>query len=147
MPPTSLWPFRFTNLPIFNDDGTLAQYTIEEELPAGYSGDYKITQEFSTASYEMGDIQGEIVNSGQGFQTFKVSEGVDLGYIVIRHGNDFIIWTPRPATDDEISSIKTKVAALSDQFNGINTASGNSLKIISGVPKTIDVGGERFYQH
>lgn len=139
------WPFRFTNLPIFNNDGTLAQYTIEEELPAGYSGDYKITQEFSTASYEMGDIQGEIVNSGQGSQTFKVSEGVDLGYIVIRHGNDFIIWTPRPATDDEISSIKTKVAALSDQFNGINTASGNSLKIISGVPKTIDVGGERFY--
>ena len=135
-----VWPFEFTNLPIFNEDGSLVQYTVEEVLPSGYTNNYTITQNFSTATYVAGTATGHIVNSGQGSQTLELCDGTDLGYVVIRHGNDFIIWTPRPVTSDEISSIKAKVIELSNQFNGISTASGNSLKIISGVPQTVDVG-------
>ena len=135
-----VWPFEFTNLPIFNEDGSLVQYTVEEVLPSGYTNNYTITQNFSTATYVAGTATGHIVNSGQGSQTLELCDGTDLGYVVIRHGNDFIIWTPRPVTSDEISSIKAKVIELSNQFNGISTASGNSLKIISGVPQTGDVG-------
>ena len=134
------WPFEFTNLPVFNDDGSVIQYTVDEVLPEGYTDEYGIKIEFSQATYTAGDTTGKIVNSGQGSQTFKISDGFNLGYIVIRHGNDFIIWTPRPAADGEISAIKTKVVELSDQFNGINTASGSSMKIVSGVPDTVDVG-------
>ena len=134
------WPFEFTNLPVFNKDGSVIQYTVEEELPVGYTDEYGIKIVFSQATYIAGDATGTIVNSGEGSQTFKISDGFNLGYIVIRHGNDFIIWTPRPATADEISVIKTKVVGLSDQFNGINSASGDSMKIVSGVPGTVDVG-------
>ena len=134
------WPFEFTNLPVFNSDGSVVQYTVEEVLPAGYTDEYGIKIEFEQATYIAGDATGTIVNSGQGSQTFKITEGFNLGYIVIRHGNDFIIWTQRPATDDEISAIKTKVVGLSDQFNGISSATGSSMKIVSGVPGTVDVG-------
>ena len=134
------WPFEFTNLPVFNSDGSVIQYTVGEVLPAGYTEEYGIKIEFTQATYIAGDTTGVIVNSGQGDQTFKITDGYNLGYIVIRHGNDFIIWTPRPATADEISAIKTKVVGLSDQFNGINSASGDSMKIVSGVPGTVDVG-------
>ena len=58
--------------------------------------EYGIKIDFSRATYIAGDTTGEIVNSGQGSQPFKISDGFNLGYIVIRHGNDFIIWTPRP---------------------------------------------------
>ena len=134
------WPFEFTNLPVFNSDGSVIQYTVGEVLPEGYTEEYGIKIEFTQATYIAGDTTGVIVNSGQGDQTFKITDGYNLGYIVIRHGNDFIIWTPRPATADEISAIKTKVVGLSDQFNGINSASGDSMKIVSGVPGTVDVG-------
>ena len=134
------WPFEFTNLPVFNSDGSVVQYTVEEVLPAGDTDEYGIKIEFEQATYIAGDATGTIVNSGQGSQTFKITEGFNLGYIVIRHGNDFIIWTQRPATDDEISAIKTKVVGLSDQFNGISSATGSSMKIVSGVPGTVDVG-------
>ena len=134
------WPFEFTNLPIFNEDGTIIQYTVEEVLPSGYTNNYTFNQNFTQVTYVAGTTTGQIVNSGQGSQTLELCDGTDLGYIVIRHGNDFVVWTPRPATSAEISSIKTKVIELSKQFNGINTASGSSMRIISGVPQTVDVG-------
>lgn len=136
------WPFEFTNLPVFNSDGSVIQYTVEEVLPEGYTDEYGIKIEFSQATYVAGDTTGTIVPSGQGMRTIKVSDGSNLGYIVIMHGHDFIIWTPRPATNAEITAIKTKVVGLSDQFSGINSATGNSLKIISGVPYTVDVGSK-----
>ena len=134
------WPFDFTNLPIFNEDGTIIQYTVEEGLPSGYTGNYTMARNFTQATYVAGTTTGTIVNSGEGSQTLELCDGTDLGYIVIRHGSDFIVWTPRPATSAEISSIKAKVMELSEQFNGISTASGSSMRIISGVPQTVDVG-------
>jgi LPXTG-motif cell wall-anchored protein len=41
----------------------------------------------------------------------RVSTGVNLGFVVVKHGNDFIIWTPRKASDAELLEIKTMVAA------------------------------------
>ena len=136
------WPFEFANLPVFNVDGSIIEYTVQEVLPDGYSNVYGISVVFEQATYIAGDITGTIVNSGKGGQIFKVSEDTSLGYIVIRHGNDFVLWTPRPATTAEINDIKKKVVDLSNQFNGIKTATGNSMRIISGVPNTIDVGNK-----
>ena len=136
------WPFEFTNLPIFDDDGSIIQYRVEEVLPTGYTEDYAIKVEFKKATYVAGEAEGQIVNSGQGSQVFELCDGTDLGWIVIRHGNDFIVWTPRPATDVEKKMIKDNVVKLSYQFNGINSATVNSMKYQSGVPMTVDVGNK-----
>lgn|GEM_PF-2364708 len=147
------WPFEFTNLPIFNDDGSIIQYRVEEVLPEGYVSDYRVKIEFTPATYVAGEITGEVITSGQGSQTFDVSKGVDLGYIVIKHGNNFIVWAPRRPSSEEVEEIRQKVKDLSNDFSDIISVNSNhiyyqeeephtphTIQVIWGVPKTINVG-------
>lgn len=131
------WPFEFTNLPIFNENGSLAQYTVEEVLPAGYTGNYSFSQNFSQATYVAGTATYEIINPYHEDQ--EIATGTDLGFVVIRHGNDFVVWTPRPLQDGELETIKTTVKNASEQFNKIMDE-GRTITCISGMPKTVNVG-------
>ena len=139
------WAFKFTNLPIFNTDengnatGTLVVYTVEEVLPPGYTSDYETTIQQVQATYEAGTAEAHIINSYTA-ENQLVSENADLGFVVVRHGQDYVIWTPRPLRDGELDKIKQAAVDASRQFSGIMSASGESLTIISGVPKTVKVG-------
>ena len=148
------WPFEFTNLPVFNEDGTVIQYRVEEVLPEGYADDYNINIQFEAATYIPGEITGEVITSGQGSQTFDVSRGVDLGYIVIKHGNNFIIWTPRRPSEEEVEKIRNKAQGLSNDFSDITSANNiyyqeqqphgaHTIQVIWGVPKTVSVGSKQ----
>ena len=132
------WPFEFTNLPVFNEDGSIIQYTVEEVLPEGYSSVYGIKVEFEQATYIAGDVTGTIVNSYT--PDTEICRETDLGYIVIRHGQDYVVWTPRPLQDGELDKIKTKVKTLSDQFSGIDNP--HSIRYINGVPSSVGVGSK-----
>ena len=141
------WTFKFTNLPIFNTDengdatGTLAVYTIEEILPAGYTSDYDTTIQQMQAAYEAGTAEAHIINSYTA-ENQLVCEGADLGFVVVRHGQGYVVWTPRPLIEGELDKIKQAAVGASSQFSGIMNASGDSLTIISGVPKTVKVGNK-----
>ncbi|MBQ6635594.1 MAG: Cna B-type domain-containing protein [Lachnospiraceae bacterium] len=141
------WTFKFTNLPIFNTDengeatGTLAVYTVEEVLPAGYISDYETTIQQVQATYEAGKAEAHIINSYSA-ENQLVSENADLGFVVVRHGQDYVVWTPRPLMDGELARIKQAAVGASRQFSGIMNASGDSLTIITGVPKTVKVGSK-----
>ena len=132
------WPFRFTNVPVFNDDGTLAVYTVEEVLPEGYVTDYNVVIDAQTAQYEAGDATYKIINSYSPENRLD-GNSVDLAFVVVRHGNDFVVWTPRPLQAGELNTIKDTVKGISNQFNQIMNATGDSLKIISGVPKNVTI--------
>lgn len=56
------WPFEFTNLPVFNSDGSVVQYTVEEVLPTGYTDEYGIKIDFSQATYVAGTSSYTIVS-------------------------------------------------------------------------------------
>jgi len=141
------WTFKFTNLPIFNTDengeatGTLAVYTVEEALPTGYINDYETTIQQVQATYEAGTSEAHIINSYSA-ENQLVSENADLGFVVVRHGQDYVVWTPRPLMDGELARIKQAAVGASRQFSGIMNASGDSLTIITGVPKTVKVGSK-----
>ena len=133
------WPFEFTNLPVFNEDGSLVVYTVKEVLPDGYTSVYGVKVEFAEATYIAGDAEATIINTYSS-ENKLLCQDYNLGFIVIRHGNSFVVWTPRPLQDGELSTIKDAAVKASEQFNGIMEASGSDLKVISGVPMTIDVG-------
>ena len=135
------WAFKFTNLPIFNEDWTLAAYTVEEVLPAGYTADYETAIQQVTATYEAGTAEAHIINSYTP-DNHLLCEGADLGFVVVRHGQDYVVWTPRPLMAGELDRIRTAAVNASSQFSGIMDATGSSLTIISGVPKTVSVGNK-----
>lgn len=139
-PDSAEWPFEFTNLPVFNEDGSLIEYVVEEVLPSGQASVYGTVVEFTQATYVAGKPEAHIINSYQAEN--ELCNEKDLGFVVIRHGNSFVVWTPRPLQSGELDKIKAAAVKASDQFNKIYEATGDDLRIISGVPHTIDVGNK-----
>ena len=141
------WSYKFTNLPIFVADengeatSTLAVYRVEEVLPAGYTSDYETVIQQTTATYVAGTATAHIINSYTA-ENQLVSEDADLGFVVVRHGQGYVVWTPRPLMEGELDKIKQAAVDASKQFKGIMSASGESLKTITGVPKTVSVGNK-----
>ena len=141
------WAFRFSNLPIFKTDdngettGTLAVYSVEEVLSSGYVSSYETTIQQVQATYEAGDAEAHIINSYTE-ENQLVSEKADLGFLVVRHGQGYVVWKLRPLMTGELDRIKRAAVAASHQFSGIMSASGDSLTIITGVPKTVKVGNK-----
>jgi LPXTG-motif cell wall-anchored protein len=117
----------------------VVQYTVEEVLPTGYTDEYGIKIDFSQATYVAGTSSYTIVNPYMEDQ--EIATGTDLGFVVIRHGNDFVVWTPRPLQDGELETIKTTVKNASNQFNKI-VDPGRIVTCVSGLPKTVDVGNK-----
>ena len=108
-------------------------------MPEGYTNEYGIKIEFTQATYVAGTASSTIVNPYMADQ--EIATGTDLGFVVIRHGNDFVVWTPRPLQDGELDTIKNTVVNASDQFNKITDPS-RTVTCISGLPKTVNVGNK-----
>lgn len=103
------WAYEFTNIPVFDEQGNVIQYSVEEVLPNGYTCSLN-TGTSSAPGYERDEANDQVfVNEPNA--DVRVSTGVNLGFVVIKHGNDFIIWTPRKATEAELTEIKNKIAA------------------------------------
>lgn len=107
------WSYIFTNVPVFDDEGNIIRYYVEEILPEGYSDSYLSTQD--TTTLQIPDYQRDEANDkvyvNEPNNEMTISTGVNLGFIVMKHGNDFIIWTPRKASEAELLKIKQLVAA------------------------------------
>ena len=136
------WNFRFTNLPIFvtdengNATGTLAVYTVQEVLPAGHASDYETVIQQTAATYTAGTAEAHAV-SGNTARNQPVSEGADLGFIVAKQRDDYIVWTSRPLMEGELEKIKTAAKNASSHFSRILDAPESRLTTIFGVPKTV----------
>ena len=109
---SNVWAYEFTNIPVFDEQGNVIQYSVEEVLPNGYTCSLN-TGTSSAPGYER-DTANDQVYVNEPNADVRVSTGVNLGFVVIKHGNDFIIWTPRKATEAELTEIKNKVAAKSN---------------------------------
>ena len=105
---SSEWQFKFDNLPIFDEAGNAIQYSVDEVLPDGYILSFDLSNN-AAPGYER-DTKNDRVFVNEPNAEMEISTGVNLGFIVMKHGNDFIIWTPRKATDQEIAEIKQLVA-------------------------------------
>lgn len=105
-------------------------------MPTGYTDEYGIKIDFSQATYVAGTSSYTIVNPYMEDQ--EIATGTDLGFVVIRHGNDFFVWTPRPLQDGELETIKTTVKNASNQFNKIVDPE-RTITCVSGLPKTVDL--------
>ena len=106
---SNIWTYEFTNIPVFDEQGNVITYSVEEELPNGYTCSLN-TETSSAPGYDRDEANDQVfVNEPNA--DVNISTGVNLGFIVIKQGNDFIIWTPRKATESELTEIKNKVAA------------------------------------
>ena len=130
------WPFEFTNLPVFAEDGTVIQYTIEEVLPEGYTQQTENT----AAVYTPAESPITVVEPATTANQF-ISHYTDLGFIVIGHGHDFVLWTPRIATEAEQKKIIDAVVGMNSQeFSSINSF---GYDYVYGVPLTVGVGNKK----
>lgn len=82
-------------------------------LPNGYVG--TVNKETSSAPGYNRDEENDRVTVNEPNSEMIISTGVNLGFIVMKHGNDFIIWTPRKASETEIAIIKEMVAGESNK--------------------------------
>jgi hypothetical protein len=105
---TGVWSYEFTNIPIFDENGNAIIYSVDEVLPNGYVR--TIDQTTSSAPGYDRDPANDSVTVHEPNAEMTISTGVNLGFIVMKHGNDFIIWTPRKASATEIEAIKEMVA-------------------------------------
>ena len=105
---SNIWTYEFTNIPVFDEQGNVIKYSVEEVLPNGYS--CTLNESTSSAPGYERDTDNDQVFVNEPNAEMSISTGVNLGFIVIKHGNDFIIWTPRKASEAELAEIKQKVA-------------------------------------
>ena len=110
---TGIWSYEFTNIPVFDVNGNAIVYSVDEVLPNGYVG--TVNQETSSAPGYNRDEENDSVTVNEPNSEMTISTGVNLGFIVMKHGNDFIIWTPRKASETEIAKIKEMVAGESNK--------------------------------
>ena len=134
------WNYEFTNVPVFDENGNVIKYVVEEVLPNGYI----VSVNEATSHYPdyQRDVDHDEVFVSERNNEQTISTGYNLGFIVIKHGNEFVIWTPRKASEDEIKAIKNMVAGeanrIGDQeFNQILSRGSSN---IYGVPNSISKG-------
>lgn len=135
-----VWEYEFTNIPVFDENGNAIKYEVEEVLPDGYVVSVNEDTSVNPNYVRNEDADDVTVNETNAEQI--ISTGHNLGFIVIKHGNDFVIWTPRIASGDEILAIKNMVAGeanrIGDQeFSQILSRESTN---IYGVPKSISKG-------
>ena len=136
---SNVWTYNFSNLPIFDEQGNEIIYSIGEELPAGYTDSYFSTISTTPPDYRR-DPSHDSVYVNEPNNEMTISTGVNLGFVVIKHGNIFRIWTPRKASDSEIEEIKQKVLSASigdSEFSQIEFATGDELINVYGVPASV----------
>ena len=139
---SNTWSYSFTNIPIFDEQGKAIIYSIGEELPAGYTESYFTSLGEVTATCYDRDPSNDSIFVNEPNNSFTISTGVNLGFVVIKHGNIFRVWTPRKATDSELLEIKQKVLheSLDDsEFSQIEYATVEDGTLINayGVPMSI----------
>ena len=123
------WSYEFTNIPVFDDQGNVIKYSVKEILPDGFEGQYLSTQDDVTPiSYERDETKDKVTIVRPNNE-YEISTGVNLGFVVIMHGNNFIIWTPRKPSDAEVALIKSKV-------HGVSTGNETFSQIESFTPLT-----------
>ncbi len=106
------WHYEFTNIPIFDENGNAIVYSVEEILPAGYEDKYLSTVDTESQqipSY-VRDPDNDTIHVKEECSDKIINTGVNLGFIVVKQGNSFVIWTPRKASQDELDTIASKVA-------------------------------------
>lgn len=103
---TNGWTHTFTELPVFDSEGNVINYYAEEVVPNGYSE----TSVTVAPTYERDPDSDSNVSVVTPNNSFSISTGTDLAYIVIKSGHTFTIWTPRKASTTELNEIADKVS-------------------------------------
>ena len=110
------WLYTFENLPVFAQNGEVIKYTAEEVVPDGYEK----TENIVVTEYNLGDPSDIERVTPCNQVELTITNDKDLAYVIIKKGGKFIIWTQRPATQQE----KDRLDSLaSGAIGGFNTGS------------------------
>lgn len=132
---TNQWTYTFINLPVFDEDGNVINYSAREEEPAGYTGKTENTlTEYEYGTISWSEVQKRITEGDK--LKWNLGSLIDLSFVAIKTTGNVptVVWTNRVPTPTEKEQIENGV--LGGKLPGCNP----NLVWYSGHAGTIDTG-------
>jgi len=136
------WSYTFTNLPMFNTDGSQIMYRAAEDTPANYTGTTTVTPTYFKLSTDWNAITRVTPCNDTDF-TIE-SGGVGVVIAKLTTGNKYFIWTSKPLTSDEKAVVNTIANHFFSSFEAANTTygSGNPATYVNGKQGSVTISAD-----
>lgn len=116
---TNQWQYAFDNLPVFDDNGEIIKYYTEETAPGGYTLKSGTGTPVDT-TWQLGTAHAEKITPDNQIQ-WNLGSLIDLSFMIIKTTDqDFVIWTHRVPTPNELNQINAEGLRLFGDFKNKN---------------------------